>query len=314
MNSPPRGVVGSLISRQVNSRKRPHVALEYEASAGRETRVGVKQESPSTPTPCHYGEGGDDHRSTFSVPSECTYRDTSFHVKVEPADAQGSQAASTSYQTPPPSTHPSYPYALALDYSQFKSLNPDSRLFSNSLKCETQHRGNPTHHIHSNNIFSTTTFIGNDNTSTPNITHATGPDCQQFLFGFSPWGLAAESEAGITFGNLVGLDMSKSLKGGEGLSEGTFHDEKVTMLGTLGKGKSPRGRSKVKREEEEDDGWEPPLWRQQLQNIIKMRELRDAPVDLMGAHKNAEQTTDVAPEVGQVWVTCQSIVRCYRCH
>ena len=64
-----------------------------------------------------------------------------------------------------------------------------------------------------------------------------------------------------------------------------------------GKRKLPQGRSRLKKEEEEDDGWEPPLWRQQLQNIVKMRETRDAPVDLMGAHKNAEQTTHVSPEV-----------------
>lgn len=106
---------------------------------------------------------------------------------------------------------------------------------------------------------------------------------------FPPWGLAEEPESsGTTFGSLAGVDMSQSLAEGAGLSE----DEKKA---TPTKGKSRHRR--VKREEEEDDGWEPPLWRQQLQNISKMREIRDAPVDLMGAHKNAEQTTHVAPEV-----------------
>ena len=80
----------------------------------------------------------------------------------------------------------------------------------------------------------------------------------------------------------------------EGTQLSVLDEEKKA---TPTKGKSPRSRSRVKREVEEDDGWEPPLWKQQLQNIVKMREARDAPVDLMGAHKNAEQTTNVSPQV-----------------
>ena len=89
--------------------------------------------------------------------------------------------------------------------------------------------------------------------------------------------------------------MSQSLT--EGPGPGPSEDLRKA---TPTKGKSRRGRSRVKREEEEDDGWEPLLWRKQLQNISKMREIRDAPVDIMGAHKNAEQTTHVAPEVNNI--------------
>ena len=129
------------------------------------------------------------------------------------------------------------------------------------------------------------------------------PPTAQFAgdFSFSPWGLAAGPPGGgLTFGSLAGVDMSQSLAEGPGLNvsmEEREQDDKKGILGTPSKEKSPRGgRRRVKREEE-DDGWEPPLWRQQLENISKMREIRDAPVDLMGAHKNAEQTTHVTPEV-----------------
>lgn len=47
--------------------------------------------------------------------------------------------------------------------------------------------------------------------------------------------------------------------------------------------------------EEEDPMWEPPLWKQQYENIRKMRSKRDAPVDKYGCFKNAE--TEVSPEV-----------------
>ena len=103
------------------------------------------------------------------------------------------------------------------------------------------------------------------------------------------------SVGGATFGSLAGLDMSHSLA--EGPELGVSASPQQPEVGPRRKGKSPRGPSRVKRELEEDDGWEPPLWRQQLENIIKMRENRDAPVDLMGAHKNAEQTTHVTPKV-----------------
>lgn len=51
----------------------------------------------------------------------------------------------------------------------------------------------------------------------------------------------------------------------------------------------------VKVEEEEDPTWEPPLWKQQYENIRTMRSKRDAPVDKYGCFMNAER--EVAPEV-----------------
>lgn len=45
----------------------------------------------------------------------------------------------------------------------------------------------------------------------------------------------------------------------------------------------------------EEGKWEPLKWREQLDNIIKMREKRDAPVDWSGCHVLA--ASDVAPEV-----------------
>lgn len=110
--------------------------------------------------------------------------------------------------------------------------------------------------------------------------------CEGSSFTFSPWGLATESGDAITFGSLAGFDMN------------TLEDNdrcNVPSEEEIHKPPKPRGRVRVKQEEE--DGWEPPMWRQQLKNITKMRETRDAPVDLMGAHKNAEQTTHVKPEV-----------------
>ena len=109
--------------------------------------------------------------------------------------------------------------------------------------------------------------------------------------------MSVRLNGGTTFGNLVGVDMSQSLEAELEMYAAPNEDEKKTS--SISKGKSPRRLSRVKRELEENDGWEPPLWRQQLQNIIKMREARDAPVDLMGAHKNAEQTTHVTPKVSR---------------
>ena len=47
--------------------------------------------------------------------------------------------------------------------------------------------------------------------------------------------------------------------------------------------------------EEEEEGWEPPLWKQQYENIRTMRSKRDAPVDKYGCFMNAEK--EVPPEV-----------------
>ena len=48
--------------------------------------------------------------------------------------------------------------------------------------------------------------------------------------------------------------------------------------------------------------WEPPLWREQLENIKKMREARDAPVDTMGAAALPDKTAPpvVRQETGVV--------------
>lgn len=51
----------------------------------------------------------------------------------------------------------------------------------------------------------------------------------------------------------------------------------------------------VLREEEEEEDWEPPLWKQQYENIRSMRSKRDAPVDKYGCFMNAEK--EVPPEV-----------------
>ena len=48
---------------------------------------------------------------------------------------------------------------------------------------------------------------------------------------------------------------------------------------------------------EEEPIWEPPLWRQQYDNIRNMRAKRDAPVDKYGCFMNADR--DVTPEVSK---------------
>ena len=61
-----------------------------------------------------------------------------------------------------------------------------------------------------------------------------------------------------------------------------------------GKGKSGNRRSS----NATSTPWIPPLWKQQYENIRKMRESRNAPVDTHGCFMLAEK--DVAPEVGVV--------------
>lgn len=63
----------------------------------------------------------------------------------------------------------------------------------------------------------------------------------------------------------------------------------------------------VVKEEEEDPTWEPPLWKQQYENIRTMRSKRDAPVDKYGCFMNAE--TEVAPEVRSLAGGC--MIACY---
>ena len=126
---------------------------------------------------------------------------------------------------------------------------------------------------------------------------------------FPPWGLAGGP--GLTFGNLLGTDMAPPDI--EGLGPPDFvsppNDDKKGKGISLSK--KPARRRRVKKEEEEDDGWEPLLWRVQLENIKKMREKRDAPVDLMGAHALAEQTTVVTAEVRICDVVYYNIILLY---
>lgn len=79
----------------------------------------------------------------------------------------------------------------------------------------------------------------------------------------------------------------------------------------------PKNHVKVK-EVEEDSGWEPPLWKQQYENIRTMRSKRDAPVDKYGCFMNAEK--EVAPEVGcqrctvwGPWAVLLAMCLNYRC-
>lgn len=65
--------------------------------------------------------------------------------------------------------------------------------------------------------------------------------------------------------------------------------------GPLDSKQSLGGLRAVKVKEEEDPTWEPPLWKQQYENIRTMRSKRDAPVDKYGCFMNAER--EVAPEV-----------------
>ncbi len=57
--------------------------------------------------------------------------------------------------------------------------------------------------------------------------------------------------------------------------------------------KGSHRRGSLVKEEEVD--WEPPLWKQQYENIRTMRSKRDAPVDKYGCFMNAEK--EVPPEV-----------------
>lgn len=235
------------------------------------TPVRVKQEFsdvPSIPPPYCYDET-DTECANEKYGASSGYAPP-FCVKTEPAvDAE--VAIHQNF------TLPSY-------YTQQK--RPESTIYCAPLKQEKQYNGSATLN------YNMSTCIGNS----PNFTAY--PAHEQSSFTFSPWGLATESGEAITFGSLAGVDISKSL---EETAEGNVPSERKVHENP--KRKLPRSQRRVKHEEE-DDGWEPPMWRQQLQNIVKMRETRDAPVDLMGAHKNAEQTTHVKPEVCRDWGYC----------
>ncbi len=73
-----------------------------------------------------------------------------------------------------------------------------------------------------------------------------------------------------------------------GLEEGWNGDAEgggISLDGTSPRTpKRKRSRASIKKEEEaEEEGWEPPLWQAHLDNIKKMREVRNAPVDTAGA-------------------------------
>lgn len=238
--------------------------------------IRVKQEFsdiPSVPPPyCCDETNTESTDEKYSASSEqCGYR-LPFCVKTEP-EIDAERASQQDF------THSSY----LPTYTQHKRAeNACTQIYCGPLKQETQYNGSATFN------YNMSACIGNS----PNF-NASHPVHEQSSFTFSPWGLATESGEAITFGSLAGVDTSKLL---EETAEGhVLSEDENPMLGKS-KRKLSRSRGKVK-QEEEDDGWEPPMWRQQLQNIIKMRETRDAPVDLMGAHKNAEQTTHVKPEV-----------------
>ena len=55
--------------------------------------------------------------------------------------------------------------------------------------------------------------------------------------------------------------------------------------------------------------WVPPLWKQQYENIRKMRETRNAPVDTHGCFMLAEK--DVAPEVYRKLKVLQTLFLCH---
>ena len=93
------------------------------------------------------------------------------------------------------------------------------------------------------------------------------------------------------------------LWGGRNFNNACIHIAEVSIESIQRELSSFEGTSDFKRsrgkviKEEEDTTWEPPLWKQQYENIRKMRSKRDAPVDKYGCFKNAE--TEVSPEVSQ---------------
>jgi hypothetical protein len=241
-----------------DSRKRPHISLEYEGGG-----VRVKQEPHTSGYYCA-GPPPHDHFSPCGV-------------KTEPGVGNGS--CSSRLQHPPSFMSPSTPWYHHPTQTTTLPSHTQFQLFSSPVKSDMQLVNGATNTAvaHYPGLYTYTPGY-------PNPDHSSA-------YPFSPWGLGSPTPmSGATFGSLAGVDMTSSLKEG---GVGPCPDEE----GASRKRKSPRGPSRLKQELAEDDGWEPPLWRQQMENISKMREKRDAPVDLMGAHKNAEQTTNVSPQV-----------------
>ena len=227
-------------------------------SLGGGQSVRVKQEFPDTQTSCYYGGGPPPHGHFGS-----------FSVKTEPGIFNGSCSARLPHTSLMASSAPWYPHNTVLpDQSFSTAVKSDAQLFNSATSADIYHCPEPYSY-------------------TPSF-----PATDQSTYPFSPWGLGSPATmGGATFGSLAGVDMTQSQEGASGST--LCPDGDIATR----KRKPPRGPSRLKQELAEDDGWEPPLWRQQLQNIVQMREKRDAPVDLMGAHKNAEQTTHVSPEV-----------------
>ena len=312
---PCRGEDGRRASDGLHSRKRPHVALEYEGGCvgvaqppPEPGRVRVKQEMCEQPlTSCQYGLPAHHHQTHSSV-------------KTEPFNGLPSLPSCPVYSTHLLYPHHSFPQDTTYHHFPTDRKPPDLALLNRSLSQFTHY---PTHQVTSDLfpfspwglaslatpssvggassiVGGATSSLGRAISSMGGATYSVGgasvggatSSISSIMGGASVGGA---SVGGATFGSLAGLDMSHSLA--EGPELGVSASPQQPEVGPRRKGKSPRGPSRVKRELEEDDGWEPPLWRQQLENIIKMRENRDAPVDLMGAHKNAEQTTHVTPKV-----------------
>ena len=104
---------------------------------------------------------------------------------------------------------------------------------------------------------------------------------------------AVQVKQEVMFGNFGGESSSKVEKT-ETFSSDDFMAVDDVRRAVLGVG---RGTVRVKDEGEgggvsggggEGEAWEPPLWREQLENIRKMRASRDAPVDTDGCHMNAD--------------------------
>ena len=75
----------------------------------------------------------------------------------------------------------------------------------------------------------------------------------------------------------------------------------------IGMGDRSKDFDMVHMKREEEPIWEPPLWRQQYDNIRSMRSKRDAPVDKYGCFMNAER--EVGPKV-----SLESARTCYYHH
>lgn len=58
---------------------------------------------------------------------------------------------------------------------------------------------------------------------------------------------------------------------------------------------NPAGRDLLEGTTKQETKWEPPHWREQLENIREMRRKKDAPVDMVGAAELAAK--DLPPEV-----------------